>query len=54
MDATVNPLPFRLLEFVQMLQPRQDDLLAGLGDLAGEENFVEDGVDLVGDEANAS
>ena len=30
-----------------MLQPRQDDLLAGLLDLAGEEDLVEDGVDLV-------
>lgn len=30
-----------------MLQARQDDLFAGLGDLAGKEDFVEDGVDLV-------
>ena len=34
-----------------MLQARQDDLLAGLGDLAGKEDFVEDGVDLVANEA---
>ena len=30
-----------------MLKARQDDLLAGLRDLAGEEDFVEDGIDLV-------
>lgn len=30
-----------------MLQARQDDLLAGLRDLAGKEDFVEDGVDLI-------
>lgn len=30
-----------------MLQARQNDLFAGLGDLAGKENFVEDSVDLV-------
>ncbi|KAF7557343.1 hypothetical protein G7046_g6070 [Stylonectria norvegica] len=35
------------LQLIQMLQPRQDDLLARLLDLAGQEDLVEDGVDLV-------
>ena len=38
---------FYLFQLIQVLQPRQDDLLAGLLDLAGEEDLVEDGVDLV-------
>lgn len=36
-----------LLQFIQVLQPRQDDLLASLFDLAGKKDLVEDGVDLV-------
>lgn len=36
-----------LVQLIQMLQPRQHDLLARLLDLAGEEHLVEDGVDLV-------
>lgn len=38
---------FPLFQLVQVLQPRQHDLLARLLDLAGEEDLVEDGVDLV-------
>jgi hypothetical protein len=29
-----------------MLEPRQDDLLAGLFDFSGQKDFIEDGVDL--------
>lgn len=36
-----------LLEFVQVFEAREDDLLACLLDLAREEDLVEDGVDLV-------
>lgn len=36
-----------LLQLVQVLQPRQDDLLTRLLDLAGQEDLVQDGVDLV-------
>lgn len=36
-----------LFQFIQMLQPRQDDLLASLFNLAGKKDLVEDGVDLV-------
>ncbi|KAJ3579931.1 hypothetical protein NPX13_g634 [Xylaria arbuscula] len=36
-----------LLELIEMLEAREDDLLARLLDLAGEEDLVEDGVDLV-------
>jgi hypothetical protein len=35
-----------LLKLVEMLQPRENDLLGGLLDLAGQEDFVEDGIDL--------
>ncbi len=35
------------LQLIQMLQPRQDNLFARLFDLTGEENLVQDGVDLV-------
>lgn len=36
-----------LLELIEVLEAGEDDLLAGLFDLAGEEDLVEDGVDLV-------
>lgn len=35
-----------LLKLVQVLEACQDDLLAGLGDLSRQKDFVEDGVDL--------
>lgn len=39
--------PQPLLQFIQVLQPREHDLLAGLLNLPGEEDLVQDGVDLV-------
>lgn len=39
--------PLCLFKLVQVLEPREHDLLASLLDLAGEEDLVEDGVDLV-------
>jgi hypothetical protein len=36
-----------LLELIEVFEAGEDDLLAGLLDLAGEEDLVEDGVDLV-------
>lgn len=39
-------LSAHLLKLVQMLQPGQYHLLAGLGDLASQEYFVEDSIDL--------
>jgi hypothetical protein len=38
---------FFLFELIEVLEAREDDLLARLLDLAGEEDLIEDGVDLV-------
>ena len=47
--ATVNilALPNKSLQLIKMLQPRQNNLLARLLNLTGQEDLVQDGVDLV-------
>lgn len=44
---TIHPSIHPSLELVEVLEAREHDLLGGLLDLAGEEDLVEDGVDLV-------
>jgi len=46
-QRSVLPSKTELLQLIQVFQARQDDLLARLLDLAGQEDLVEDGVDLV-------
>jgi hypothetical protein len=43
----IQPAMAASLEFIQVLESREDHLLAGLLDLTRKEDFIEDGVDLV-------
>jgi hypothetical protein len=50
----IQPAMAASLEFIQVLESREDHLLAGLLDLTRKEDFIEDGVDLGHKQGRAS